>query len=43
MWYISIFDIIGAVAALFTLGIGVFLIIIKIINRSSKKNREKQG
>jgi len=43
MWYISIFDILGAVAAVLTLGIGVFLIIIKIINRSRKKNQMKQG
>jgi hypothetical protein len=43
MLYVSIFDIIGIVAGLLTLGIGVFLLIIKIINRSRKKNRTKKG
>jgi hypothetical protein len=42
MMYVSIFDIIGIIAALLTLGLGVFLIIIKIINRCNKKNCEKK-
>jgi hypothetical protein len=42
MWYISIIDILGVVAVLFTLGIGVFLLIIKVINRCRKKNIDKK-
>ena len=38
--YVSIFDILGIVAALLTLGIGIFLLVIKFINRKRKKKKQ---